>query len=446
MSLNVLSKVTLQLYGLGPDRVAKLYECIPCDISRKQTVIACTVIRHRRVEKMYLGAKNRSAADVVRMAGAAIVFIIGLILAGGLQAWGSDTQQIGFDDVPFGVDSGAPPFIWMQQGPENTTQRAAIAFSPDGTLVASGNAASNNVEIRSAVDGSLIRVLSAVNNNANVIRFSPDGQYLATGTGQPGQNLSLNLWRVADGTRLVGRIPAFTNGTIGLAFSPDGQYLVACGFHATGYKVYHVPDMTLISTIGNFDPELNYNVRIQDVAVSPDGQLVAVGATRGVYLRSMADGSLVRFIDTNAPYAMPVVSVAFSPGGATLAAGTTAQSTATGTNICSDCSIKLFRVADGELLQTFTDPAVPTYSKIGFSPNGRTIGAGYADFNGTSYSGAAQFWSVTTGRSLRRDARDFWVEDFAYSPSGRTYAFFGADGIVAVAAAPEGDLRKKPRR
>ena len=97
--------------------------------------------------------------------------------------------------------------IWSVQEPDAETNRAAVAASPDGRLVATGRADSNDVKIWDASNGTLIRVLNGANNNANVIAFSPDGQYLATGTGQPGQGLSLNLWRVSDGLRLVGRIP-----------------------------------------------------------------------------------------------------------------------------------------------------------------------------------------------------------------------------------------------
>jgi WD40 repeat protein len=324
--------------------------------------------------------------------------------------------------------------IWSQQESENTTHNGAIAYSPDGQLVASGRADSNDISIWKAVDGSLVRTLNGQNNNANVLAFSPDSQYLVSGTGGGGQGLSLNLWRVADGARLVGRIGAFTNGTIGLSFSPDGQLLAASGFHANFYKIYHIPDMTLVGTFGNFDPVLGYDARIFSVAFSRDGQLIAVGATRGIYLRRASDGSLVRIINPNYPNPMTTLSIAFSPDRSSVAGGV-AYKDSTYSN-CIDCSIKLFRIDDGALLHTYTDPSGPDFPKIEFSPNGRIIAAGYSDNNGTITSGAAQFWNVATEESIRRDARDFWVQDFAYSPSGKFYAFFGADGVIAVARAP----------
>ena len=322
--------------------------------------------------------------------------------------------------------------VWSQQGPNNTTHNGAIAYSPDGQLVASGRADSNDVNIWNAADGTLVRTLNGQNNNANVIAFSPNGQYLATGTGGGGQGLSLNLWRVSDGVRVVGRIGAFTNGTISLSFSPDSQLLVASGFASESYKIYHVPDMTLVATVGNYNPDLGYNARIFAVAFSTDGQFIAVGQTRGIALRRASDGSLVRTINSNLPDVMKTTSLAFSPNGLYLASGVSNKDLTYGT--CNDCSIKLFRIADGALLHTYTNNNSVDDAKIGFSPNGRVIGAGYAD--GSLHGGAAQFWVVSTEQTLRIDARPFWVQDFAFSRTGNTYAFFGADGVVAVARAP----------
>jgi len=254
--------------------------------------------------------------------------------------------------------------LWSQHEPDAEINRAAVAVSPNGQLVATGRADSNDVKIWDARNGALIRVLNGQNNNANVIAFSPDNQYLATGTGQPGQGLSLNLWRVADGLRVVGRIPAFTNGTISVAFSPDSQLLVASGFHSTGYKIYHVPDMTLMATIPNYDPNLGYNVRINGVAFSRDGRLIGVGDSVGLRLRSTNDGSLVRTMNTNAPGAMKTESVAFSPNTLYVAAGVDVVDSQYAR--CIDCTVKLFRIADGALLHVYDNGNNMTFPRIDF--------------------------------------------------------------------------------
>ena len=322
--------------------------------------------------------------------------------------------------------------FWSQQEPDAEFNRAAVAVSPDGKLVATGRADSNDVKIWDARNGALIRVLNGQNNNANVIAFSPDGQYLATGTGQPGQTLNLNLWRVADGARLVGRIPAFSNGTISVAFSPDSQLLVASGFHASSYKIYHVPDMSLMATIGNYDPNLGYNVRINAVAFSRDGQFIGVGDSVGLRLRNASDGSLVRTLNTNAPGVMKTESVAFSPNGLFVAAGVDVVDSQYAT--CIDCTVKLFRISDGALLHVYQNGNNMAFPRIGFSPRGTIIGSAYAHDHDNG--GAVQFWYVANANTVQVDARPLWFWDFAFSPLGGAYGFFGADGLIGVARAP----------
>jgi WD40 repeat protein len=335
-----------------------------------------------------------------------------------------------------------PSIVWSQQDPDATTMRAAIAYSPNDAFVSSGREDDNDAKIWDAGTGALVRTLNGRDNNANVIRFSPDTQYLATGTGGGGSTLNLNLWRVSDGVRLVGRIHAFNNGTISLSFSSDGQLLACAGFSADNYKIYHVPDMALVADVNNFDPELGINIRTNAVAFSPDGQLIALGATRGVYLRRVSDGSLVRIMNTRAPNAMKTNSVAFTPDGQYVAAGVHVVDS-TYAN-CIDCAIKMFRVSDGALVRIFENGNNMHFPQIAFSPGGTIIGGAYS--HDQADSGAVQFWDVNTGQTLQTDTFELWPWDFAFSRLGERYAFFSASGLLGVAKAPYPVDARNPNR
>lgn len=334
-------------------------------------------------------------------------------------------------NIPLTAQDGGRFIVWTQQEPENQTTNSAIAFSPDGRYVASGRASSNDVKLWSSKSGGFVRTFNGQNNNANVIKFSPDSQYLATGTGQPGQGLSLNLWRVSDGVRLVGRIAAFGNGTIQVSFSRDGQYLAASGFHSTGWKVYHVPDMTEVAVVGNFDPVVGYNARIHAIEVAPDGRSIAVSSTRDIKIRDLFSGAILQTLTVPNGLATSN-SLAFSPDGQYLAAGITVFNFSTSS--CDDCSIRMWRLSDGALVHTYVEPGSVEYSKIGFSPDGRVIGAGFGDQHANT--GAVQFWNVDTEQSLRRDPFPLWIWDFAFSANSPRYTFISADGTIGVGYAP----------
>jgi hypothetical protein len=74
---------------------------------------------------------------------------------------------------------------------------------------------------------------------------------------------------------------------------------------------------------------------VESVAYSPDGTLLAVGSSLGVYLYDSRSLSGVRHLQANG-----ATSIAFSPDGATLASGG------------EDSAVCLWRVSDGVLLRT----------------------------------------------------------------------------------------------
>jgi WD40 repeat protein len=107
---------------------------------------------------------------------------------------------------------------------------SAVAFSPDGRLLAS---LSDDQVLRlwSVSSGTLITNIAGVARSLgseNSVVFSPDGALVVAGLG--GTN-GVGLWRASDGSR-GGSLLGGGSGTEWIAFSPDGALLAAAG----GYR------------------------------------------------------------------------------------------------------------------------------------------------------------------------------------------------------------------
>lgn len=304
--------------------------------------------------------------------------------------------------------------VWSVQDADNYI---VVAFSPDASLLALGRGSGNTSEFRNAANGSFVRSFEGRNNTTNDLVFTPDGLYLINGTGGGGATLTLNLWRVSDGFRLIGRIPAHNNGTTSVSLSPNGQLLVTGGIYDREIKIWHVPEMTMINDISNDDAvSPGLPPRVKDVAFSPDGNTVASSDIYSIKIRRAVDGALALRIPS-----AEARSIAFSPNGQYIAAA-----------IPSENAVKIWSVENGQLIETLMVETNFDFPTIAFTPNGNVIAAGY----GNGMGGAIRFWRVKTGAVLASIPQASQVHSLAFSPNGDRYAYSLFGGFVAVAANP----------
>ena len=111
----------------------------------------------------------------------------------------------------------------------------AVAFSPDGTLLAGGDHGNGRVTLWTTSDWKQREIVEGHSGLISSLSFAPNGQLLASGGEGPGltskrewrQMSEARVWDVASAQlrySLVGR-----GGQINsMAFSPDGQWLVRC--------------------------------------------------------------------------------------------------------------------------------------------------------------------------------------------------------------------------
>jgi WD40 repeat protein len=228
----------------------------------------------------------------------------------------------------------------------------SVAFSPDGSVLA---ATSSSVVVWDTAGWGEITTLAGSNNSTSVA-FSPDGRLLATGTGS-----TVKLWDAATGQELQ-TLPA-GGAVFRVVFSSDGSQLVTADTYSV--KVWNMATRTL-------DQELEGTDGVEAMAFSPDGRLLAIAQVNAETVR-LVDSTTWRQARVLFGHKGQIASLAFSPGGRVLAAG-------------SGPEIKLWNVDTGEALATLRGHASDVRS-LAFSPDGSVLLSSARD-------GTLRVWAV----------------------------------------------------
>lgn len=309
--------------------------------------------------------------------------------------------------------------IWTKQDADHFCR---VEFSHSGSILALGHGSGNESEFLNSADGSLIRSFSGNHNTTNALLFTIDDQYLINGTGGGGATLTLDEWVVATGTRVV-RMGDHNNGTNSLTLTRDGQTLATSGNFDRSVHIYHVPDLSLISSIPNYDANGNLQ-RVKGVAFTIDGARIVSSDVLAIRVRNVSDGSLIYSIPNSGGTA---AAIAVSPDGLYL-----------GGLFPSQNVVRLFRVSDGSQVRTMPISGDVSFPVLAFSANGKILAAGWD--TGIDL-GVLVFWQTSSGRVLSNENKSGAINSIAFSPNSPTrgagrVAYTQFEGLVVMAKAP----------
>jgi WD40 repeat protein len=270
------------------------------------------------------------------------------------------------------------------------------AFSPDGkTLATAGKDAT--VRLWDPKTGALRTVLRGHTDEVNWVSYSPDGRTLAT----TGDDRTVKLWDTETG-HLKSTLTGHDDEIVAALFTPDGRRIISCNRKG---KVILWDNQTC-RECGSFAVA---NGRLQSLAISPDGAILALGGAR-VVTWDLERGCERRRLESPEGQAY---AVAFSHDGRNLAVG------------CWG-TVRLWETQGWQHKASFAGHPASVES-VAFAPDDRIValvGGG---------GSAIRFWDRVSGATDRiasgQQGRTWCV---AFSPDGHSLSTTSEDGTVKL--------------
>ncbi len=305
-------------------------------------------------------------------------------------------------------------------GPNGPAGVSDVAFSPDGTMLATADA-DGTARLWNVRTHALIGATKPYSGSVNVVAFNPSGTLLATGAGKA------QLWRVAtrqsSGPAMNAAITPTpsSQGVTSLAFSPDGKTLATAGTNESTARLWSVATSRQIGA--PLTATVNSAGDVEAVAFTPDGMLATAGDDGSARLWAIRllrpDGPPLSVGTVNAVTNLLTSGgngdLTLSPGGLTLALAQVAG------------GIRLAGLATrGQIIAAIAlARADSDVYWLALSPAGHLL----VTASGNSHM---RLWSTTARQWVGKPVEYGAAQGAVFSPNGKIFATAGDDGTARL--------------
>ncbi len=275
----------------------------------------------------------------------------------------------------------------------------AVAFSPDGTRVASGGL-DDTIRLWNAQTGELLHVLTGHRKPVNSLTYSPNGQWLVSAS----DDQTLRIW-TPSGT-LLRELVGHTRDVNAIAIHAEGKLLVS-GAEDRSVRVWNLQTGEALRVFAGMGMGM-----IRSVAISPDAQRIASGGfDHQIKLWNLNTGEPARpFIKG---HFNAVNALVISPNGRTLISAS------------KDKTIKVWDLTSGEVTRVLTDHS-DSVNALAMGTDGDLLVSGSSDKT-------VRLWSLSTGKVIRTfNEHANAVNAVAISRDKRLIVSGGSDNTVKI--------------
>ncbi len=257
----------------------------------------------------------------------------------------------------------------------HTDRVNAIAWSPDGTYVASGSG-DKTVQVWNTFTGDQVYTYCGHSDTVNSVAWSPDGTRIASAS----SDSTVQVWDATTGQNVL-TYNGHTNWVYAVAWSPDGKR-IASGGDDNKVRIWEAVTGKAICTYRN------HSGWVHALAWSPDGTRIASGS----------DDNKVQVKDATTKFSFSIKgayrghshwvrALAWSPDGLYIASGS------------EDNTVQIWDVNTKSAIFIYSEQVNGVHA-IAWSPDGKYVASGSGSSVNYGADNTVRIWDSTTGHTL----------------------------------------------